>query len=190
MARRSASLTALTLVFVLLAPSLAGACVFPVRRLGPMDVTQQEIRRPVRRTVDRGAWGIAPGIRAARLTLSQIIVTRGHDVYFGAAYARQRAISIDAAGPDDHGWMFSPDTDPATPPCAIVGHQDWLPPRVRVLQTATQVRITGTVEHTPGDRTGCVLTSALGQSLCPNLTRTTILLKQSIGNRELSFEGF
>lgn len=33
---------------------------------------------------------------------------------------------------------------------------------------------------------GCVLTAELGQTLCPNLARAVILLKQPLGDRELS----
>ncbi|MCW2924243.1 MAG: hypothetical protein JWM98_1647, partial [Thermoleophilia bacterium] len=101
MAHRPTSLLALVLVFVLVAPSAASACAFPIRRIGPIDVLAKEIRRPVRRTVERAEWGFAPDVMALRPRLSQFVLTKQHTVYYGATYAKQRAISIDVAGPDD-----------------------------------------------------------------------------------------
>lgn len=190
MPRRSTPACLLALLLSLALPVQAFACPIAIRRVGPLDLQRHEIRSPVTRTVARAAWGLDASWTSARPRVSQFVVTRRIGTFHGVSFASQRAISIDARGPRDTGWMYVDDDRPWTPPCTMKGEIEWQPPKVRVRESATRVRISAASQRTVGDRTGCVLGPDEGVRHCPNLTRRIILLDRPLGARELRLETF
>lgn len=182
--------TLLSLLLAVLLPAQALACPIAIRRIGPLDLEHADIRRPVLRTVTRAAWGLDASWASTRPRLSQVVVTTRSGTWYNVSYRRQQALSIDARGPFDNGWMYVDDADPDTPPCAMVGEIEWQAPRILVRQTARSVRVAAVSRRTVGDRTGCVLGPDLGVRECPNLTRTIVKLSIPLGSRPLIFEAF
>jgi hypothetical protein len=183
------ALTASALLAALV-PAVALACPIEIRRVGPVDGTRAELVLPTHRTVDRAAWRLDSSWVSTRPRLSQFVVLRGVGTYHGVSFRRQRALSIDAYGPFDNGWMYFDDADPDTPPCELTGQIEWQLPRIRVVQGRREVRIAATTQRTIGNRTGCVLGPDQGVRECPNLKRTIVRLRAPLGNRRLVFEQF
>lgn len=173
---------------MLVAPASALACPIPIRTIGPLNIKPGELVRPVHRPVDRAEWGVDDASVSTRPRLSQFILIRKVGRVHGVTYRAQRALSIDAYGPDDHGWMWFEDDDPDTQPCTLVGQVEWQKPVIRVKQTATQIRVIAVTQRTPGDRTGCTYGPDMGTVECPNLARTIVRLAKPVGSRQLSFE--
>lgn len=188
MIRYPAPIVLLALLLLLLVPAVALGCSIPIRKVGPVSLRPSELRRPVQHRVEAADWGLDGTHLSSRPLLSQFVIVKGGGAAHGATYGRQSALSIDAYGPDDHGWMYFEDDDPATPACTMVGQLQWQVPRIRVKQTATQVRVAATTQRTVGDRTGCTHGPDKGVRDCPNLARSIVRLTQPLGNRELSFE--
>jgi hypothetical protein len=171
-------------------PAVALACSIPIRTIGPIDVTRADLVRPLNRTVTRDAWGLDASWVSTRPRLSQFVLTKRNGRYHGMSFPEQRALSLDAYGPFDNGWMFFDDDDPDTPACQLVGQIDWQPPVIRVRQGAREIRISATSQRVPGDRTGCILGPDRGERECPNLTRIIFQLKRPVGTRRIIMEQF
>jgi hypothetical protein len=180
----------LAAALALAVPAAAFACTIPIRTIGPLGISRADLRYPVERTVTRARWGIDSSWRAVLPSVDQFVKIRHGVTVHGASYRTQRAISIDARGPEDNGWMYFDDDLDSTPPCALTGKIEWQAPRVRVRQSRTEVRIAATSQRTVGDRTGCILGPDHGVRACPNLTRSIVRLATPLGNRRLVFEQF
>lgn len=181
---------ALSLVLLLVLPSVAQACPIAFRTLGPLAIQKGEVTRPVIRNVPRTAWRVDDTWTSTRPELNQDILARGIGVYRGATYRRQRALSIDAAAPSDNGWVYADDHDPATPRCAMAGRPEWRKPVIMLRETRRVIRIAAVARRTVGDRAGCVLGGDQDASEwgCPTLTRAVLKLKRPVGERRLVFE--
>jgi hypothetical protein len=186
--RTTVVLLAAALAF--LVPAVAFACTIPIRTIGPLDISRADLRYPVERKVTRDAWGVDTSWRAVLPSVDQFVKIRNGVTVHGASYRTQRAISIDARGPEDNGWMYFDDDLESTPPCQLTGQIEWQRPRVRVRQSSTEVRILAASQRTVGDRTGCILGPDHGIRPCPNLTRTIARLAAPLGNRKLVLEQF
>jgi len=187
---RHIAVLASLLSLLLLVPASALACTIPIRRIGPIELEQGELKRPVYRVVERSAWGVDASWISTTPRLSQFVILQNGRVVHGATYKRQQALSIDAPGPVDGGWLYFNDSDPMTPTCALTGQAEWQLPKIRVRQMATKVRVAATTQRTVGDRTGCILGPDQGVRPCPNLARNIIKLAAPLGERELTFERF
>ena len=185
---RSTALLALLLALAL--PATAFACPIAIRTIGPLPITGTDLRRPVNRTTTREAWGLDESWVATRPVVSQIVKLRSGRVVNNVSYAKQQAISIDARGPHDTGWMYINDFDDTTPECQMLGEIEYQTPKIRVRQTATEVRIIATAQKTVGDRTGCILGPDNGVRQCPNLARVIVRLAKPLGNRKLVLESY
>jgi hypothetical protein len=186
--RYSTPVVLLAALTALLLPAQAFACNIPIRTIGPLDIKKGELRKPVDRATTREDWGLDDTWRSTRPRLNQYVILRHIGTYHGWSYRTQRALSIDAYGPEDDGWMYVEDSDPATPPCQMVGQIEWQAPKIKVKETTKMVRVLAVAQRTVGDRTGCILGPDQGVRDCPNLTRVVILLKSRVGDRVLSFE--
>lgn len=181
--------TALCLLVV--APAdIAFACNVDFRAIKAAKVTRADLRRPVERPASRAAWALDDSWTSTWPQLNQVVRMKRARPLHGVYVAAQQALSVDALPPDDYGWTYVHDRDPATPPCGIVGATEWQSPRIFVSEGRTEARITAASQRTPGARTGCVLNQSADTLPCPNLTRTVIRLKAPIGNRRLVFERF
>ncbi len=171
-------------------PATALACPIAIRRIGPLEGSRSDLIRPTPRITTRDAWKLDSSWMSTMPRLSQFITIKGVGTYHGATFKEQRALSIDARGPFDNGWMYFDDSDPDTKPCELTGQIDWQPPKIRVVQGPRQVRIVATTQRTVGDRTGCILGPDKGVRECPNLTRVIVRLAKPLGTRKLVFEVF
>jgi hypothetical protein len=173
---------------LLLLPTVADACPIPFRTIGPVKLQRHDVRRPTYRAVDAVAWRVGSQWTFTTPELNQEL--RAHDgrSYDAATFPRQQALSIDAAAPDDNGWVYADDSDPHTPPCELAGRSEWQQPVIMLRQDAKRVRIAAAARRTVGSRAGCVLGGGDQQWSCPTLTRRIILLKRPLGDRELVFE--
>ena len=122
--------------------------------------------------------------------LNQRVVSRAGSVHEGQAFARQVALSIDAAAPSNNGWSYADDDDPSTAPCRMVGKAEWRQPRILIRETATEVRVLAAVRRTAGNRSGCVLGGEHAEWGCPTLTRKLMKLRRPVGERRIVFETF
>ncbi len=192
--RRSRQLLLLvTLLGVLgaaLLPAVALACPIPIRRIGPLEESRADLVKPTPRVTTREAWRLDSSWASTRPRLSQFVIVRKVGTFHGVTFKQQQSISIDAYGPEDNGWMYFDDDDPATKPCEVVGQIKWQAPRIRVSQGRTEVRIAATSQRIVGDTTGCILGADFGVRECPNLTRTIVQLNRPLGNRKLVLEVF
>ena len=178
------------LLALALVPAVALACAIPIRSIGPISGARSDLVVPTLRTVERSAWRVDASWVSTRPRISQFVVLRKVGRFHGVSFRQQRAISIDARGPFDNGWMFFDDDDPDTAPCALTGTIAWQPPRIRVVQGRREIRIAATTQRTAGDRTGCILGPDQGVARCPNLTRQVIRLTRPVGNRRIVLEQF
>jgi hypothetical protein len=183
------ALLACTLAAALL-PAVALACPIAIRRVGPIEGSRSDLVRPVARVTTREAWGLDASWVSTRPRLSQFVVVRKVGTFHGVSFKEQRALSVDAYGPEDNGWMYFSDDDPMTKPCELVGQIKWRPPRIRVVQGRREVRVSASAQQVVGDRTGCILGPDTGLRKCPNLTRTVVRLAKPLGSRRLVFEVF
>ena len=190
MAPRSLTTTLLALVLALLVPATAIGCTIPIRTIGPVTLRTDEIVRPKTVQVDRSQWTSDAYVASTRPRLSQWVIIKGVGRLHGISYKSQKSLSIDAYGPEDHGWMYFNDDDPETRPCEMVGQLEWQPPVIRVVQGAKKIRFAATSARTKGDRMGCTYGPDLGAPECPNLTRNIIQLKKPVGDRIISMEVF
>ena len=182
-------MTALAMLLVLcLFEGASLACPIAIRQLGPIDAVRSDLRRPIQRQGVREDWGKDDSWASVTPRLTQFVRLRGGRNYYGWTYPKQRALSIDAYGPDDNGWTYFSDEDPLTPECQLTGQIEWQLPKISVKQTRKEVRVIATAQRTVGDRTGCILGADQGVRKCPNLARTIVLLKQQLGARKLYFE--
>ena len=189
--RTALCVAAVALVVVLaLLPAVALACPIAIRTIGPIDGSRTDLVRPVTRTTTRAAWGLDDSWTSTMPKLSQFVKLRHVGTFHGVSFRTQRALSIDARGPRDNGWMYLDDDLPETPPCQLIGQIEWQAPKIRVVQGRREIRIAATSQRTEGDRTGCILGPDLGVRPCPNLTRVVINLAQPVGRRAIVFETF
>ncbi|MCW2961661.1 MAG: hypothetical protein JWM90_2048 [Thermoleophilia bacterium] len=187
---RTNRIAALALAALLLAPSLAAACPIPIRTIGPIKVSAADLRRPILRESTRASWKFDSSWTSVAPRLSQFVKLKGVGRAHAVSFAKQQFISIDARGPEDHGWQYFDDDDPATPSCQLAGKVEWQHPKIRVIETKTEVRIAAASQRVVGDRVGCTYGFEQGTQECPNLTRVILKLKQPIGPRKLYFERF
>lgn len=178
----------LALLLLLGLPLSAWGCSIAFRTIGPVKVRPNAIERPAFRQTTRQQWSLDRSWTATRPELNQDIVATGGRTYRGASYPKQRALSIDAAAPDDNGWRYEDDADPRTPPCAISGSDEWQQPVILVRETVSEVRVLAVARRTVGDRTGCQLDQDMWG--CPTLTRSVVKLKRPLGTRTIRFETF
>lgn len=185
----TSALLACTLAAALV-PAVALACPIPIRRIGPIDESRADLVRPTARIVTRDAWGLDGTWRSTRPRLSQFVVVTDVGTFHGVSFKEQRSLSVDAYGPEDNGWMYFDDDDPATNSCEVVGQLKWQKPKIRVVQGRREVRIAATTQKIAGDTTGCILGPDMGVRDCPNLTRAVVRLATPLGNRKLVLEVF
>ena len=191
MVRQPLQVIILALLLVLAIPvQSAFACSIAIRRLGPVDITKKQLVRPTSAVVDRAVWKRDRSWRDVRPRLEQFVRITGGYTEFGVAYPKQRALSLDAYGPEDTGWMYFDDGIAETPPCTMVGAIEWQLPRISVQQGRTEIHILASSQRTVGNRAGCLLGPDTGVRPCPNLARTVVLLKQPIGTRTIVFDSF
>jgi hypothetical protein len=176
------------LVALLGIPGAALACNIAFRTIGPVKVKAAELKRPTERATPRATWKLDDAWVGTVPELNQIVRLRGTGALEGVAFARQRALSIDAAAPTDNGWLYRDDALESTPPCAVSGLGEWQPPVILVRETRREVTVTAASQRTPGSREGCVLGGDGEARGCPTLTRTIIRLARPIGTRRLVFE--
>lgn len=176
------------LMLLMAAPGTALACPIPIRKIGPLKLKKSDLRSPVMRSTTARAWKVSDAWVSTRPRLSQFVRIRGLGTFHGRSYRTQRALSIDAYAPEDGGWMYFDDGDPATPRCKMVGKVEWQRPRIRVKQTKREVRVLAITRRTPGDRAGCSYGPDEGIAECPTLARSVVRLKQPVGNRKIVFE--
>ena len=184
----------LTLVASVLAaallPAVALACSIPIRTIGPIEGSRSDLVEPRARTVTRDTWKLDPSWTSTRPRLSQFVRVAGVGTYHGVSFPEQRALSLDARGPFDNGWMYF-DADPEDfVTCAMTGKIEWQKPRLRVIQGTREIRVAATSQRTVGDRTGCILGPDNGVRPCPNLTRVIYQLRAPVGTRSIIFEQF
>ncbi len=194
MVQRPRHLAVLTLAAMLLltalAPAVALGCTITIRTIGPIEGSRADLVLPVTRTVTRDAWKLDGSWVSTRPRLSQFVSIAGVGKFHAMAFRNQRALSIDAYGPFDNGWMYF-DADPNDfDDCALTGQIEWQRPRIRVVQGAREIRVAATAQRTVGDRTGCILGPDKGVRACPNLKRTIVGLAKPVGNRRIVFEQF
>lgn len=175
-------------VLALPAAATADDCVRPFRTIGPLDITRADIRTPSTVKGKRANWKLDATWTGVRPRLSQHVRLKSGKRYFGSSFSAQRAMSIDAYGPEDHGWMWVADSDPKNPPCTMIGRSAWQAPKVFVRETRTRVYVTAASQPATGDRTGCVLGPDHGTRECPLLTRNIVKLKKPVGTRKIVFE--
>ncbi len=194
MARRFPQLFATVTITCALAaallPAVALACPIPIRKIGPLDESRADLVRPTARIVTRRTWGLDGSWRSTRPRLSQFVVVKDVGTFHGMSFKQQGSLSIDAYGPEDNGWMYFDDGDPATKACEIAGQIKWQKPRIRVVQGRREVRIAATSQQVAGDTTGCILGPDYGVRDCPNLTRVVVRLAKPLGKRRLVLEVF
>ena len=182
-------LLASALVAALL-PAVALACPIPIRRIGPIDESRADLVKPIARIVTREAWGLDGSWASTRPRLSQIVVVKDVGTYHGVTFKEQRALSVDAYGPEDNGWMYFDDGDPTTESCDLVGQIKWRKPVIRVVQGRREIRVAATSQKVAEDISGCILGPDFGVRDCPNLTRAVVQLVKPVGDRKVVFEVF
>ncbi len=173
-----------------LVPAVALACPIPIRRIGPIDGSRADVVHPTHRQVTREAWGLDASWASTRPRISQFVVIRNVGTFHGSSFKDQRALSVDAYGPFDNGWMYFDDDDPDTTSCALTGQIAWQPPIIRVVQGRREIRLAATAQRVVGDRTGCILGPDNGVRACPNLTRVIVRLAKPVGTRRIVLEVF
>lgn len=185
-------MVAILLALLLLGPTAATACPIPFRTIGPVRAGHGDVRRPIMRSTSRAAWQLDASWTATSPELNQFVRTVDGRRHEFVTFARQQALSIDAAAPADNGWLYGDDDDPATPPCRLAGQGEWQAPVIRLREGPREVRVVAAARRTVGDRAGCRL--GAGQDAltlgCPTLTRSIRLLKRPLGSRTLVFETF
>lgn len=188
MHRRISLSTVLVLIALLVLPGMAAACAIPIRKIGPVNIGVADIRTPAMTKGGPRPWKLDASWTSVRPRMSQFVQMRNGRRFHGASFSGQKAMSIDAYAPEDLGWLYVEDADPATPPCSMLGRSAWQAPRIIVRETKTRVYVAAASQPTVGDHTGCVLGPDFGVRPCPILTRRIVKLARVVGARKIVFE--